>query len=160
MLGNNATYLHPKYFQPDANILDLAGLNKNDSYFIIRIVSLTAGHDIEGKHKGINIDLLRRIIDTLRRHGKVFITSEGELPTDLAIYQINIPNNRIHDFMAYANLFIGDSQTMCAEAGILGTPFIRYNDFVGKIEYLSELENVYNLGWGIKTTNSDKLFEV
>ena len=31
----------------------------------------------------------------------------------------------------------------------LGIPFIRVNDFVGKISYLDELENYYKLGYGI-----------
>jgi hypothetical protein len=39
---------------------------------------------------------------------------------------------------------------MAAEAGVLGTPFIRYNDFVGRIGYLKELEEVYNLGIGLR----------
>ena len=73
----------------------------------------------------------------------------------------------MHDLMYYASLFIGDSQSMCAEAGILGTPFIRYNDFVGKIEYLNDLENNYELGLGVKTDEPwrvisiiNKLFEI
>ena len=37
-----------------------------------------------------------------------------------------------------------------AEAGVLGIPFIRYNDFVGKIGYLADLEDNYELGTGIK----------
>ena len=38
---------------------------------------------------------------------------------------------------------------MAAEAGVLGTPFVRFNDFVGRIGYLRELEDVYELGYGI-----------
>ena len=51
--------------------------------------------------------------------------------------------------MVFASLYIGDSQTMSAEAGVLGVPFIRFNDFVGRIGYLRELEDVYELGYGI-----------
>ena len=51
--------------------------------------------------------------------------------------------------MAFASLYIGDSQTMAAEAGVLGVPFVRFNDFVGRIGYLRELEDVYELGYGI-----------
>jgi predicted glycosyltransferase len=64
--------------------------------------------------------------------------------------------------MAYATLYIGDSQTMAAEAGVLGVPFVRYNDFVGRIGYLNELENKYQLGFGIKaseTGSADRLCE-
>jgi predicted glycosyltransferase len=62
--------------------------------------------------------------------------------------------------MAFASLYIGDSQTMAAEAGVLGTPFIRFNDFVGRIGYLNELENKYKLGVGIKSNEVDRLMKV
>ena len=51
--------------------------------------------------------------------------------------------------MLFASLYIGDSQTMAAEAGVLGVPFVRFNDFVGRIGYLRELEDKYELGYGI-----------
>ena len=55
--------------------------------------------------------------------------------------------------MAFASLYIGDSQTMAAEAGVLGVPFVRFNDFVGRIGYLRELEDKYELGYGIKASS-------
>ena len=58
-----------------------------------------------------------------------------------------------------SDLCIGDSQTMAAEAAVLGTPSIRFNDFVGELGYLEELEHKYNLTYGIKTSNPEKLFE-
>lgn len=54
---------------------------------------------------------------------------------------------------------IGDSQTMAAEAGVLGVPFIRYNDFVGRIGYLNDIENKYGLGFGIKPNNQELLLK-
>ena len=54
--------------------------------------------------------------------------------------------------MVFASLYIGDSQTMAAEAGVLGVPFVRFNDFVGRIGYLRELEDIYELGYGIHAT--------
>lgn len=54
--------------------------------------------------------------------------------------------------MESTSLYIGDSQTMAAEAGVLGVPFVRYNDFVGRIGYLRELEDKYELGYGIHVT--------
>ena len=60
----------------------------------------------------------------------------------------------MHHVMAFASLYIGDSQTMAAEAGVLGTPFVRFNDFVGRIGYLRELEDKYELGYGIKASSA------
>jgi uncharacterized protein len=153
-------YLNPKYFKPDDDILNELGLKHDEPYFIIRLVSLTSGHDIEGKHVGIDELLLKKIITILGPHGKVLITSEDELPDNMKKYQVRIAPNRMHDLMYYASIFIGDSQSMCAEAGIMGTPFIRFNDFVGKIEYLNDLENRYSLGWGVKTNEPEKIFEI
>jgi predicted glycosyltransferase len=153
-------YLNPKYYTPDKRILSSLDLSPGQSYYIIRLVSLTAGHDIEGEHRGINNRILMRLIQQLEVEGRVFITSESALETNLRKYQIQIPPNKMHDAMALADLFIGDSQTMCAEAGILGTPFIRFNDFVGKISYLNELENDYTLGFGVRTNESERLFEI
>ena len=59
----------------------------------------------------------------------------------------------MHHVMAFASLYIGDSQTMAAEAGVLGVPFVRFNDFVGRIGCLRELEEVYELGYGIHATS-------
>ena len=74
-------------------------------------------------------------------------------------YRIAINPLDIHHVMAFAGLYIGDSQTMAAEAGVLGVPFVRFNDFVGRIGYLNELENKYKLGFGIKPDEEDKLYQ-
>ena len=63
----------------------------------------------------------------------------------------------MHHVMAFASLYIGDSQTMAAEAGVLGIPFIRYNDFAGRIGYLKDIEENYGLGFGIKPGNQEIL---
>lgn len=149
-------YLNPKYFQPlYSYVKDI--IPEGHMFFIIRLVSLTAGHDIEGKHNGIDDELLDKIIDKLSVKGQVFINSEKTISTKYSKYILNVSSNLIHHYLAYASLFIGDSQTMCAEAGLLGTPFIRFNDFVGKISYLNEIENKYHLGYGLRTNQNNEL---
>ena len=150
-------YLGSDYFTPNRDILDSLNLKENDPFIVIRLVSLTAGHDIEGDHTGLSESILNRLIPVLLKRAKVFITGEDNLPPSLIKYKLTIPVNKMHDLLAFASLFIGDSQSMCAEAGILGTPFIRFNDFVGKIEYLNDLENKYKLGWGVNTDESEQL---
>jgi predicted glycosyltransferase len=56
-------------------------------------------------------------------------------------------------------MFIGDSQTMTAESAVLGTPALRFNDFVGELSYLEELEHVYGLTYGFKTNNVNAFYE-
>jgi hypothetical protein len=41
----------------------------------------------------------------------------------------------------------------------MGTPFIRFNDFVGRLGYLSELEDKYQLGFGIKPEQEKILYD-
>jgi uncharacterized protein len=153
-------YLNPKYYEPNPQILHQLKIKENDPFFIIRLVSLTAGHDIEGEHKGINEFYLEKIIKHLEKRGKVFITSEKALSSQYDSYRISIAANQMHDLMYYSHLFIGDSQTMCAEAGLLGTPFIRINDYIGKIEYLNILENRYKMGWGVHADEQENVLRI
>ena len=79
-------------------------------------------------------------------------SSERPFEPQFEKYRIKINPLDMHHVMAFALLYIGDSQTMAAEAGVLGVPFVRFNDFVGRIGYLRELEDKYELGYGIKAS--------
>lgn len=143
-------YLHPNHFTADKTIVENYGIDTSKPYFILRFASLNAHHD-DGI-RGINTEIAQRLIDILSPHGKIYITSERELEPQFEPYRIRINPLDMHHVMAFASLYIGDSQTMAAEAGVLGTPFVRFNDFVGRIGYLRELEDVYQLGYGIHAT--------
>ena len=148
-------YLHPNYFKPDkSKVLDL--MKDGDKYFILRFAELTAHHD-KGKN-GIDLAIAKRLIAQLTPFGRVYITSERKLETELEPYRINIKPKDIHHAMYFAQIYIGDSQTMAAESAILGTPSIRFNDFVGKLGYLEELEHKYQLTFGVSTNNPEMLF--
>lgn len=147
--------LHSKRYIPNRSVVD--AFHKNSKpYYIIRLVSLKATHDVN--KKGLTNEDVRRLIDILEQKGSVYITSERPLPTEFEKYRLIINPNNIEHVLYYADLLISDSQTMSAESGVLGTPYIRFNDFVGKIEYLNELENKYKLGIGIKTKDKGRLF--
>lgn len=143
-------YLHPNHFTPNKSIVEGYGIDTTKPYFVMRFASLKAHHD-DGI-SGINTVIAQRLIDILLPHGQIYITSERELEPQFEPYRIRINPLDMHHVMAFASLYIGDSQTMAAEAGVLGTPFVRFNDFVGRIGYLRELEDVYQLGYGIHAT--------
>ena len=149
------SYLHPSKFTPNIEVIKQFN-PKLKRYFILRLVFLKSTHDV-GK-SGLNNDDVLNLIELLKPYGKIFITSERKLSQYLEEYRIKIAANDILHALFYADLLISDSQTMSSEAGVLGTPYIRYNDFVGRISYLDELENKYNLGIGIKTKFKEKLF--
>ena len=149
------TYLSPNYFKPNTryveNIFDLNARN-----FLIRFSSLNAYHD-KGK-TGISDKIANTIIEILKPHGNTYITSEKEISSDFEQYRIKINPLLMHHVLYFADLYIGDSQTMTAEAAVLGTPAIRFNDFVGKLGYLEELEHKYELTYGVKTSEPEKLY--
>ncbi|MFR9627720.1 MAG: DUF354 domain-containing protein [Rikenellaceae bacterium] len=150
-------YLHPNHFTPDEKVVERY-FSSEKPYFILRFAKLTAYHD-DGI-SGINTEIATKIIDILKPYGDIYITSERELEPQFEQYRININPLDMHHVMAFAELYIGDSQTMAAEAGVLGVPFVRFNDFVGRIGYLRELEEHYNLGYGVKPDNVERLYEV
>ena len=143
-------YLHPNHFTPDPKIVEAYGIDTSKPYFVMRFASLNAHHD--SGIKGINTEIAERLVKILEPHGRIYITSERPLEPQFEKYRIKINPLDMHHVMAFASLYIGDSQTMAAEAGVLGVPFVRFNDFVGRIGYLRELEDTYELGHGIKAS--------
>lgn len=149
-------YLHPARFKPEKNVLT----NKIDfskSYTILRFAKLTAHHD-KGK-TGITTKIAQKIINMLKFQYNIYITSERELEPEFEPCRITIDPINIHHALYYADMYIGDSQTMTAEAAVLGTPALRFNDFVGKLGYLEELEHKYGLTYGIKTSEPERLYQ-
>lgn len=149
-------YLHPSHFTPDISVVRQY-FKENEKYCIIRFAGLTAHHD--AGIRGINLNIAIELIKEIEPYCRVCISSEKELAKDLDNYRININPLQIHHLMAFAEFYIGDSQTMAAEAGILGIPFIRFNDFVGRISYLKEIEEKYSLGYGISPSEPALLIE-
>lgn len=148
-------YLHPHHFTPDPE--KVKHIFKPGKNFILRFAQLTAYHDV-GK-SGITTDVAQKLIDLLTPHGNVFITSERALEPQFEKYRIQIPPLDIHHALYYADMYIGDSQTMTAEAAVLGTPAIRFNDFVGELSYLEELETKFGLTYGIRTNHPEQLLK-
>jgi len=148
-------YLDPKYFTPKKELI-VDKINFEKPYYLIRFAKLTAYHD-DGK-TGLNSKIARKIINFIKPHGNIYITSERDLEPEFEQYRIQINPIHIHHALYYADIYIGDSQTMTAEAAVLGTPALRFNDFVGKLGYLEELEHKYGLTYGIKTSEPNKLY--
>ena len=147
-------YLHPNYFTPQPEVVREFN-PRGEPYVLMRLVSLTASHD-RGK-KGITDSQVARLIEVASSYGKVFISSERPLPAQFEPYRIRIAPQNIAHALSGAALFVGDSQTMTTEAAILGTPSLRFNDFVGKVRSLDHLEREYGLTFGFRTDNFEGL---
>lgn len=148
-------YLHPDIFTPNPSVVRSLGLEPDEPYFILRFVALQAHHDTEAR--GIDQETATELVRLLSAHGKVLITSEGELADAFRPYQFPLPPEKLHDTLAFAALCIGDSQTVTAEAAVLGVPNIRCNSFVGRISYLEELEHVHQLTLGLLPHENERL---
>lgn len=142
-------YLHPNRFTPQPFFSN--DMKTTKPVVVIRLVSFSAHHDIG--EEGINNPM--DIIQTLERMGAtVIISSESELPNDLAGRRYQMPVHRVHDVLYAADLFIGESATMAAESAVLGTPAI----YMGSSEtgYVNDIEEKYNLLYHI-TNEKDAL---
>lgn len=137
------SYLHPDVFTPQKVVLAPLNLAENEKIIVLRFVDFNAHHDI-GK-KGLSNNQRRNLIEYLATKGRLIITSESRLDAGFRGYNITINADKIHDLMAFASLYIGDSQTMASEAAVLGVPAIRINSFKNRITYLTELEERYGL---------------
>lgn len=168
-------YLHKEYFIPNPDVRKDLNLKESEEYILIRFVSWTAHHDVG--HSGLDNKTKRDIINLLKSKYKIFISSESELPEEFAKYKINISAEKMHDVLAHATLFIGESATMASEGALLGTnavyinslPLMGYlkleqdagllkhfNSSDGVVAYIKELIRDSNLKSSAKT-KSDKM---
>jgi predicted glycosyltransferase len=146
-------YLHPNYFKPNPAVLDELGLNRDDTFIILRFVAWRSPHEV-GKHSTIN---KKELVRKLEKYGQVFITSEGELEKGLESYKIKVSPEKLHDLLYYASLYIGEGATLATEAAVLGTPSIYVSSLVGTMGNFIELEQKYGLIFNYN--DSDKAIE-
>jgi predicted glycosyltransferase len=138
-------YLHPRRFEADrAAVQRLLG---DEPYGIVRLSALRAYHDIG--QRGLTTGLVTEVIRRAQGRLKVFVNSEGTLDRELEAHRLPIAPEQAHHVLAGARFFLGDSQTMTAEAAVLGVPAFRYSGFVGRLSYLEELQG-YGLAFGFR----------
>ncbi len=136
-------YLHPRYFRPDPKVLSMLGVSSDERYFLVRFVAWQAEHDVG--QSGLNPSQRFRLVRSLEKHGRVFVSSENPLSDDLVQYRLPLPPEFIHHALAFASLLFSESQTMTTEAAILGTPVVQCNTLVGTMSNFSELQERYGL---------------
>lgn len=133
-------YLYPDRFTPDKRIREVVVDDPENPFVVLRLVSWNSAHDIG--HSGFRDS--SEVVSKLERAGvEVKISAEGPLPPSIESKRLNIPSDRIHDVLASADLFLGESATMAAESAILGTPAVYVSTI--RLGYLDELESSYGL---------------
>jgi len=134
-------YLDPKYFVPDLQKLQEAGLRLEERIIFIRVVSWGAAHD-RGR-SGMQPKHLAKMTSELSPYGRVIISSEAPLPKELKQYENPVPVDHIHDLLACATLCLAEGGTIAEEAAVLGTPTICLDIY--DLGYLIALERQYKM---------------
>ena len=150
-------YLHPHYFTPDQSVPEAAGIDTSIPYFILRFVSGKAYHD-RGE-RWMTVDQKLRLVRLLERYGKVCITTERDITPEFQEWQLKVAPEKIHHLLAFATLFVGDSQTMTSEAAILGTPALKCNSFAHKLSVPDMLEKNYGLCYAYQPEEFEVMYK-
>ncbi|EFW91183.1 hypothetical protein ZOD2009_15186 [Haladaptatus paucihalophilus DX253] len=133
-------YLHPDRFTPDPTVVEDLGLDPDETFTVLRLVEWGASHDVgQGGFDDVH-DVVERLEDA---GSEVLITSERTLPSSLESRRATVPPHRMHDLLAFADLFVGEGATMAAESAVLGTPAIYVNTLT--MGYTDELDERYEL---------------
>lgn len=134
-------YLHPDRFTPSSDIADEVGVDPDDTLVVLRLIRWNAMHNVGGE----GFSDLEGVVERLERTGAtVLVTSEKRLPASLEGHRVVVEPHRMHDLLAHADLFVGESGTMTAESAVLGTPaiYVHEND-TGLTEELAEYGLVF-----------------
>lgn len=145
-------YLHPNRFSPDRSVLDELGVKEGEKYSLLRFVSWNATHD-KG-HKGMSYENKLRAVEEFSKYGKVFISSEKELPDELKKYKLPTAPEKVHSVMAFASMIFGESATMVSEGVVLGVPGV-YMDDTGRY-YTTEQEKRYGMCFNFSESEDDQ----
>ena len=135
--GNHElAYLHPQRFQPDPAIRSELGLSEDEPFAVVRFVAWKASHDVGLRHmnEAERLQLLQR----MAAHKRVFVVSEERLAECFQPHLFPLPPERLHQALAFADLYVGEGITMASEAAVLGTPAVLLNSL--RMGYCIEAE--------------------
>lgn len=149
-------YLHPHRFTPDPSVLQRAGIQNGERFFIMRFVALKGHHDVG--QQGLTMVQKKALVELLKPHGRVIITSERAIEPEFEQYRLPVPPEDIHSLMAYSSMFLGDSQTMTSEAAILGVPALKCNTFAGRLSVPNMLEKRFDLCYAYTPDCFDEMY--
>ena len=149
-------YLHPNRFTPDPTVLQHAGIQPGERFFIMRFVALKGHHDVG--QQGLTLEQKKALVELLKAHGRVIITSERTIEPEFEPYRLPVPPEEIHSLMAYSSMFLGDSQTMTSEAAVLGVPALKCNTFAGRLSVPNMLEQRFDLCYAYQPQQFEEMY--
>jgi hypothetical protein len=147
------SYLRPPHFSADRQIAEANGLATDRPTYLVRLVSWKANHDVG--ERGLSSDMVRTVVKRLGSRGKVMISSESPLPSDLAEHRYSGQSAAIHHVMGHCAGFFGESATMASECAVLGVPAV-YAATTGR-GYTDEQEKRYGLVRNVRELENDPI---
>ena len=138
-------------FIPNPSVLEDNNLKEDEPFSVVRFVAWKAIHDVG--EKGLSQEYKLKLIKKLEEKGKVLVSTEETLPIEFKRYKIKSNPEKIHSLLFYASMYVGDSQAMANEAGMLGTPSIRCNTLVETIHSSGKFAAMQKLGRVYSTSN-------
>jgi uncharacterized protein len=137
------SYLHPREFTPDPEIVRAEGIDPDEPYAVVRIVRWGAMHD-QGE-LGLNLEDRVMLVHELARRMRVYLTSEVPPPPQLQPFVAKIRVERIHHVLAFARLVAGESPSMGTEAALLGVPSVIASTWARRCGNMQILEQQFEL---------------
>jgi predicted glycosyltransferase len=118
-----------------------------ERWYVVRFSAHDASHD--RRITGIDRQWRERLVSYLVNLGPTVVSAEGHGTRLLriergALTSRDIPPSHYLQILSGASLFVGDSQSVAAEAALLGVPSFRLSGFTGKVFPLILLEQ-----WGL-----------
>ncbi len=115
-------YLHPNRFEPSRESVRRVGIDPDQPYIVLRFVGFWASHD--GGERGLCAKQKHELVQRLECFARVVITSESDIPDELADRVYSGPKSELHHVLTFAALYYGESATMASESAVLGTPAV------------------------------------
>jgi hypothetical protein len=131
-------YMHPARFTPDPAVPARYGLDAGEPYGVVRLSSWEAGHDLRAR--AASLDEKLALVETLRKHGRVVVSPEGDPPGELASLTPDIAPEDFHHLLALARFCVTEGATTASEACICGVPALYLNP--SRPFYIGELAAV------------------
>jgi uncharacterized protein len=126
-------YLGEKHFQPDQEFISRLKGPDGQDYVILRFVAWNAFHDVG--HSGLTSEVKRELVKLLSQKYKVYVSAEGGVPPEFSDYAIDIDIHKMHDALAGASMYVGESGTMASESAFLGV----YSVYINSLPLMSYL---------------------
>jgi len=145
---HDLAYLRPEQFTPDPTVRAELGVRDDERYVLFRFVSWDAIHDWGANRE--NPESIKRLVALASAAGRVFISAEDELPSELEPLRLKLPAHRLHDAMAFAAAVVGDGSSTATEAAVLGVPSLYISPFADSFGYINFLKG-YGLIKAVKT---------